>query len=141
MAGKPDLTYTHVKRHTEKRRKPGVTAKHRAKAKRTARKADKAVYAAVDARDGLKSRYSGIYAGEAIHRHHIQKRRPGNTTVENVISLLRWEHLERIHGLNPDLRLVGNANILGGVQVWERAEAFDHVTGAVVVGWKHTRNI
>ena len=137
---KPDLIYTHVQRHA-KRRKAGPTAKRRAKAKRSAHKGDKAVWAAVDLRDGLTSRLSGIYCGEAIHRHHIQKRRPGNTTVENVISLTPGEHLERIHGLNPSLRLVGNANILGGVQVWERTVSFNRVTGTVVGGWEHTRNI
>jgi len=138
---KNDLIYTHVKRHAVKRRKPGVVAKRRATAKRTAHKGDKAVYAAVDARDGQKSRLSGVYAGAAIHRHHISKRRPDNTTVENVISLLASEHLERLHGPRRDLRLVGNANVIGDVQVWERAEAFDLARGAVVVGWKHTRNI
>ncbi len=128
---KDELIYSKVRRHSEKRRKPGPTARKRAAKRRSQHKGDKAVYAAVDARDGQRSRYSGIYCGEHIHRHHIVKRRPGNTTVENVISLTPDEHLERIHGLHPDLRLKGNANIKDGVQVW-----------AVVGGeWIHTRNI
>jgi hypothetical protein len=116
---KKDLIYTHVQRHAVKRRKPGVVAKRRATAKRTAHKGDKTVYAAVDARDGCRCRLSGIWYGTLIHRHHIVKRRPGNTTVENVISLAPDTHLERIHGLRPDLKLVGNANIVRGVEVWE----------------------
>lgn len=106
-----------VKTHTERRSGKGPTARRRAAKKSKALRGSKAVYEAVDARDGLKSRYSGIYFGEAIHRHHIEKRRPGNTTVENVISLGPKEHLERIHGLSPTLRLKGNAHVIGGVEV------------------------
>ena len=113
--------------------KRGPTARRRAARKAKQGRADRKVYAAVDARDGLRSRYSGIYMGDLIHRHHIVKRRPGNTSVENVISLTRDEHLERIHGLSPTLRLIGNANIEGGVEVWERESG--------LIAWTHVRNI
>ena len=111
--------------------KRGPTARRRASRKAKQSRADQKVYAAVDARDGQRSRYSGIYMGDLIHRHHIVKRRPGNTTLENVISLTRDEHLERIHGLSPTLRLIGNANIEGGVEVWEKIDG----------EWVHVRNI
>ena len=117
---KPDLIYTHVQRRIHPRPTKGLTARLRAAKKAKQSRADRKVYAAVDARDGLRSRYSGVYKGQAIHRHHIEKRRPGNTTLENVISLTKHEHLTRIHGLNPTLRLKGNANIPGGVEVWEK---------------------
>lgn len=121
-----------VKAHKEKRRKvKGPTARRRAAKKAKDHRGDPVVYAAVDARDGLRSRYSGVYVGASIHRHHIERRRPGNTTVENVISLSPDEHMGRIHGLNPTLRLKGNANMFGGVEVWEK------VNGA----WIQTRNI
>lgn len=102
------------------RRPKGPTAKRRAAKKAKAQREGWAIYALVDIRDGLRSRYSGIYYGDLIHRHHIEKRRLGNTTVENVISLGPDEHLERIHGLNPTLRLKGNANVIGGVEVLEK---------------------
>lgn len=111
--------------------KRGPTARLRAARKAKQGRADQKVYAAVDARDGQRSRYSGIYMGDLIHRHHIVKRRPGNTSVENVISLTRDEHLERIHGPNPTLRLIGNANIEGGVEVWKKIDG----------EWTHVRNI
>lgn len=120
-----------VKRHQERRSGKGPTARRRAAKRRAEAKGHPEVYVAVDARDGLKSRYSGLYVGPAIHRHHIIKRRPGNTTVRNVISLTVDEHLGRIHGLSPNLRLKGNANIIGGVECWEK------IAGA----WVHTKNI
>lgn len=120
-----------VKRHKARRAGKGPTARRRAAKRRAEKASHPEVYAAVDARDGLKSRYSGVYHGEQIHRHHIERRRPGNTTVENVISLTDKEHLERIHGLNPTLRLKGNANVIGGVEVWEKVDGV----------WVHTKNI
>jgi hypothetical protein len=71
----------------------GVTAQFRARKHRQKLSAAKPIYALVDARDGLKSRLSGIYCGESIERHHIKPRSLcGETTTANVISLTPYEH-------------------------------------------------
>lgn len=102
-----------VKRHIQRRQKPkGVTAKRRASKRAKQLRADRRVYAHVDARDGLKSRISG--KGGAIHRHHIVFRsRGGKTTPENVITVTDEEHAA-IHKHFITLR--GNADVIGGVE-------------------------
>lgn len=118
-----------VKAHTERRGK-GVTARARAAKRRKKQQAATPVYAEVDARDGLKSRLTGIWWGDLIHRHHMDGRGVPET-VENTISLGPDEHLVGIHGRGGQkwLRLAGNANVIGGVEVlvkvngtWERRE-------------------
>lgn len=117
-----------VKAHAEKRKPKGITARTRAAKRAKKQRAARPVYEAVDVRDGLRSRLTGIYWGTAIHRHHMEGRGVLET-VENVISLGPDEHLVGIHGRGGQkwLRLAGNANVMGGVEVlvkvdgtWER---------------------
>lgn len=101
-------------------RKPkGVTARARASKKATKQRAASKIYPQVDLRDGRCSRLTGIYWGELIHRHHMEGRSV-EEALENVISLGPEEHLVGIHGRGGQkwLRLAGNANIIGGVEVW-----------------------
>lgn len=91
------------------RKPPGPTARLRAAKRRAQERQDRAVYAEVDARDGLRSRISGTYCAR-IHRHHIVPRsRGGPTTTANVVSLTPEEHLLHVHG-TAELVLSGNAD-------------------------------
>lgn len=114
------------------RRAKGITAKLRASKRAKAQRDSRAVYHAVDLRDGLKSRLSGI-ADQGIERHHLRYRSlGGGTTTENVISLTPAEH-NLIH--QGWLRLEGNADIIGGVQVWSFSAA------DFSIGWIKRPNI
>lgn len=89
---------------------PGITARLRAAKRRRQQREDHEVYEQVDLRDGKTSRVSGIYCGDAIHRHHIVPRSlGGETTLANVISLTPDEHLVQIHQ-EATMRLSGDAN-------------------------------
>lgn len=82
-------------------RKPakGTTKRQKAAGKRKQSKADRLVYAAVDARDGLRCRICGEWAGLDIHRHHLVYRSAGGlTTTANILSLCANCHLVGIHG-------------------------------------------
>lgn len=71
----------------------GTHARAKARAKREQAKADRRVYAAVDARDGMCCRVCGIYCGKSIERHHILYRSlGGKTTLENIVSLCQKHH-------------------------------------------------
>lgn len=77
----------------------GAGKRQRATSKRTQAKADKLVYGAVDARDGLRCRVCGEYGGTNIQRHHIRRRSAGGpTTTGNVVSLCAECHLVGVHG-------------------------------------------
>ena len=91
-------------------RKPkGITAKLRAAKRRRQQREDHEVYEQVDLRDHQTSRVSGVFCGEAIHRHHIRHAGTRDTTTDNVISLTPDEHLVQIHQ-EATLRLSGNAD-------------------------------
>lgn len=80
-------------RHASAKPQKGDHQRAKAALDRLKAKADKLVYAKVDARDGLKSRLSGVYCGKSIERHHIRYRSLGGpTTTANVISLTQAEH-------------------------------------------------
>lgn len=106
------------------RRPKGFEARRRASKRGKQLRADRQVYAHVDLRDGKVSRLSHI--GGDIHRHHIIYRsRGGKTTLENVLTVTCGEH-EAIHA--GKLKLSGNANVRGGVEVRnEQGEIIDHV--------------
>lgn len=100
-------------------RKPkGVTARARARKKSTKQRAASKIYPQVDLRDGRCSRLTGIYWGDLIHRHHMEGRSVPES-VENMISLGPDEHLVGIHGRGGPkwLRLRGNADVIGGLEV------------------------
>lgn len=81
----------------------------RARADRLQARNDKAVYAAVDARDGHRCRICGDYMGYEIQRAHIIARSlGGETTTQNVFHLCANCHLVGQHG--GYLRLSGNAD-------------------------------
>lgn len=77
----------------------GTAKRQKAAGQRAQAKADKLVYAAVDARDGLRCRICGEYAGLDIHRHHLVYRSAGGlTTTANILSLCPTCHVVGIHG-------------------------------------------
>ena len=77
----------------------GTAKRQKAAGQRVQAKADKLVYAAVDARDGHCCRICGEYAGLDIHRHHLVYRSAGGlTTTANVLSLCPTCHVVGIHG-------------------------------------------
>jgi len=77
----------------------GTAKRQKAAGQRVQAKADKLVYAAVDARDGHRCRICGEYAGLDIHRHHLVYRSAGGlTTTANVLSLCPTCHVVGIHG-------------------------------------------
>lgn len=79
--------------------KPEPHARVKARRQRQTSKADRLVYAAVDARDGQCCTKCGIYCGGSIHRHHkVFRSQGGATTLENVISLCQRHHREA-HGV------------------------------------------
>jgi 5-methylcytosine-specific restriction endonuclease McrA len=79
--------------------KRGTAKRQKAAGKRVQAKADKLVYAAVDARDGHRCRVCLEYRGVDIQRHHILPRsRSGPTTTANVVSLCAECHLVGVHG-------------------------------------------
>lgn len=95
--------------------KPDHGRQQRREARQQA-KADKSVYALVDARDGLRCRVCREYQGYEIQRHHILARSLGGlTTTANLISLCANDHLVGVHG--GHLRLNGNADTNLGVKV------------------------
>jgi len=90
----------------------GAGTRQKAAGKRTQAKADKVVYGAVDARDGLRCRVCGEYGGLDIQRHHIRMRSAGGpTTTGNVVSLCAGCHLVGVHG--GRLRISGDADERG----------------------------
>lgn len=79
--------------------KRGTAKRQKAAGQRLQAKADKLVYQAVDARDGLRCRICGEYAGIDIQRHHIVYRSLGGlTTTGNILSVCGTCHLVGIHG-------------------------------------------
>ena len=79
--------------------KRGTAKRQKAAGQRRQAKADKLVYRAVDARDGLRCRICLEYAGLDIHRHHLVYRSAGGlTTTANVLSLCPTCHVVGIHG-------------------------------------------
>ena len=79
--------------------KRGTAKRQKAAGQRRQAKADKLVYRAVDARDGLRCRICGEWAGLDIHRHHLVYRSAGGlTTTANVLSLCPTCHVVGIHG-------------------------------------------
>ena len=79
--------------------KRGTAKRQKAAGQRRQAKADKLVYRAVDARDGLRCRICGEYAGLDIHRHHLVYRSAGGlTTTANILSLCPTCHVVGIHG-------------------------------------------
>ena len=77
----------------------GIAKRQKAAGKRKQSQADKLVYVAVDARDGLRCRICLEYAGLDIHRHHLVYRSAGGlTTTANVLSLCPTCHVVGIHG-------------------------------------------
>lgn len=87
----------------------GSTAKAKRRGKRLEAKADRLVYAAVDARDGHRCRVCLEYRGLDIQRHHIVSRaQQGPTTTANVVSLCAECHLVGVHG--KKLTISGNAD-------------------------------
>ena len=113
-----------VQQHRERsktRKLKGTTAKSRARKKASKQRAASAVWPQVDLRDGRCSRLTGIYWGDLIHRHHMEGRGVPES-LENIISLGPDEHLVGIHGRGGQkwLRLSGNADIIGGVEVQQR---------------------
>jgi len=76
----------------------GTAKRQRAASKREQAKADRLVYAAVDARDQHRCRVCREYRGIDIQRHHIVYRSVGGqTTTQNVISLCAECHLVGVH--------------------------------------------
>ena len=89
--------------------KRGTAKRQKAAGQRVQAKADKLVYAAVDARDGLRCRVCLEYRGPDIQRHHIVPRSLGGlTTTANVVSLCAECHLIGVHG--KKLTISGNAD-------------------------------
>jgi hypothetical protein len=87
----------------------GSAKQAKARGKRQQAKLDKIVYAAVDARDGLRCRMCSDYQGLDIQRHHIVRRSAGgDTTTANVVSLCAKCHFVGIHGKH--LGIEGNAD-------------------------------
>ena len=79
--------------------KRGTAKRQKAAGQRRQAKADKLVYRAVDARDGLRCRICLEYAGLGIHRHHLVYRSAGGlTTTGNILSVCGTCHLVGIHG-------------------------------------------
>ena len=79
--------------------KRGTAKRQKAAGQRRQAKADKLVYRAVDARDGLRCRICLEYAGLDIHRHHLVYRSAGGlTTTANILSLCPTCHVVGIHG-------------------------------------------
>ena len=79
--------------------KRGTAKRQKAAGQRVQAKADKLVYQAVDARDGLRCRICLKWAGLDIHRHHLVYRSAGGlTTTANVLSLCPTCHVVGIHG-------------------------------------------
>ena len=79
--------------------KRGTAKRQKAAGQRRQAKADKLVYRAVDARDGLRCRICGEWAGLDIHRHHLVYRSAGGlTTTANILSLCPTCHVVGIHG-------------------------------------------
>lgn len=114
-------------------RKPkGITARARASKRAAKQRNARPVYAAVDLRDGRCSRLTGIYWGDLIHRHHMEGRSMPES-VHNIISLGPDEHLVGVHGRGGQkwLRLAGDADVIGGVEVKQR------INGV----WVRTENI
>lgn len=73
--------------------KPEPHARVKARRQRQQAVADRAVYRAVDARDGQCCRVCGIYCGASIHRHHVRFRSLGGpTTLENLLSVCQKCH-------------------------------------------------
>ena len=91
--------------------KPEPHARVKARRKRQQAAADRAVYLAVDARDGQCCRVCGVYCGSSIHRHHRRYRSLGGaTTLENLLSVCGRCH-QAIHAkrivLGQSTRMVG----------------------------------
>ena len=75
--------------------KPEPWKKVKARRKRQQWKADRAVYQAVDERDGQCCSKCGVFG---VHRHHKTFRsQGGKTTMENIESLCRMCH-QKAHG-------------------------------------------
>ena len=73
--------------------KPEPRKRVKARLQRLQAKADRLIYAAVDARDGQCCRVCRIYCGRSIHRHHVVYRSQGGpTTVENLLSVCEKCH-------------------------------------------------
>lgn len=90
----------------------GTAKRQKAAGQRAQAKADKLVYAAVDARDGLRCRICLEYAGLDIHRHHLVYRSAGGlTTTANILSLCATCHVVGVHG--GRLKASGNADERG----------------------------
>jgi hypothetical protein len=90
----------------------GTAKRQKAAGQRAQAKADKLVYAAVDARDGLRCRICLEYAGLDIHRHHLVYRSAGGlTTTANILSLCPNCHVVGVHG--GRLKASGNADERG----------------------------
>ena len=96
--------------------KRGTAKRQKAVGQRRQAKADKLVYRAVDARDGLRCRICGEYAGLDIHRHHMRGRK--FTTLNDVCHLC-----DDCHGLlhvrvgGKLLKVYGDANVSKGLTV------------------------
>lgn len=87
----------------------GTRTRQKAASKRAQAKADRLVYAAVDARDGHRCRACHAYRGYEIQRHHIVPRSlGGETSTANVVSLCAECHLVGVHG--KKLVISGNAD-------------------------------
>lgn len=87
----------------------GTAKRQKAARKRLESKADRLVYAAVDARDGHRCRVCLAYCGLDIQRHHILYRsKGGQTTTANVVSLCPECHLVGVHG--GRIVIAGDAN-------------------------------
>ena len=87
----------------------GTAKRERAASKRAQAKADRLVYAAVDARDQHRCRVCREYRGIDIQRHHIVYRSVGGqTTTQNVISLCAECHLVGVH--QARIKITGNAD-------------------------------
>ena len=105
--------------HSVTRPAKGITARLRATKRRRQQTADAAVYAAVDARDGCRSRLSGI-VGAIEHHHIVYRSLGGKTTTANVISLTPSEH-ELVHAKRIVIRPQTEAGADGpcGFLIWD----------------------
>jgi 5-methylcytosine-specific restriction endonuclease McrA len=73
--------------------KPEPHARVKARRRRQQAAADRAVYRAVDARDGKVCQCCFIYCGNSIHRHHVIYRSLGGATcLENLLSVCQKCH-------------------------------------------------
>ena len=102
-------------------RKPakGTTKRQKASGKRKQSKADRLVYAAVDARDGHRCRICGEYSGIDIQRHHLRGRM--FTTLNDVCHLCNDCHaLLHVRVGGTLLKVYGDANVVGGLTVETR---------------------